>query len=49
MIGSKGVPAAEKTRAATASLSSQQSTTVLNELREGYEAAGLTFPPGLTP
>ena len=35
--------------AATASLSSPQSTTVLNELREGYEAAGLTFPPGLTP
>lgn len=34
--------------AATASLSSPQSTAVLDSLRAGYESAGLTFPPGLS-
>ena len=37
-----------RTAAATASLSSPQSTAVLAALREGYDAAGLTFPPGLS-
>jgi len=37
-----------RTAAATASLSSPKSTAVLATLREGYEAAGLTFPPGLS-
>jgi len=33
--------------ASTASLSSPQSTAVLDTLRTSYAAAGLTFPPGL--
>lgn len=37
-----------RTAAATASLSSPQSIAVLDALRAGYAAAGLTFPPGLS-